>query len=82
MQSDTEDRERPQDAWEEDECLLCVPEMHPNCEKYTTLSVHDPATKPLGASVSDHLCDIPLCLAHYQAIEQYQHGRTVSEVDV
>jgi hypothetical protein len=71
-----------QDAWEEDECLLCAPEHHPNGEKYATVLVHDPATKPLGEAVSDHLVDIPLCLAHYQAIEQYQSGRTVSEVDV
>lgn len=74
--------ERPQDAWEEAECLLCVPEMHPNGEKYTTISVHDPARKPLGEPVKDHLVDIPLCLAHYEAIEQYQRGKTVSEVEV
>jgi hypothetical protein len=48
---------------------------------YTMVSVHDPATKPLGEAVSGHLIDIPLCLAHYQFIEQYKHGRPVAEVE-
>jgi hypothetical protein len=82
MTDDTSANERKRDAWEEDECLLCVPEHHPNCGKYTTVSVFDPATKPPGEDVSDHLVTIPLCIAHYNAIDQYQGGRTVSEVSV
>lgn len=69
------------EAWEEDECLLCAPEPHPNCEKYTTLQMLDPEKVPLGEDDEDHLVSIPVCLEHYGAFQQYRNGRNVSEVD-
>lgn len=70
------------DAHEEDECLFCVVAPHPNCEKYETLSALDPSNIPLGEDDADHLVDVPVCLEHYQAFEQYQSGRNIEEIEV
>ncbi|USZ73778.1 hypothetical protein [Natronosalvus halobius] len=70
------------DAYEEDECLLCAPAPHPNCEMYTVLEVLNREHVPLGEDESDHLIEIPVCLGHYQALEEYQSGKNVAEVDV
>lgn len=67
-------------AHEVDECLLCAPAPHPNCESYTTLQVLDPSRVPLGEDDADHLVSIPVCAEHYEAIQQYQRGRPVAEV--
>lgn len=80
--SETTQRERPPDAWEEDECLLCVPAPHPNREMYATVQVLDPSEVPLGEDDADHLVSIPVCLGHYEALEQYRKGKTVAEVEV
>lgn len=69
------------EAYQEDECLLCSPAPHPNCEMYTTVQVVDPSKVPLGDDNEDHLVSIPVCLEHYQVFEQYQQGRNVAEVD-
>lgn len=68
------------EAWEEDECLLCAPALHENCEKYTTIQILDPADVPLGEDDADHLVSVPVCLEHYQAFEKYRRGRNVSEI--
>lgn len=69
------------DAHQEDECLLCAPAPHPNCEMYTTLQMVDPEKVPLPDDHEDHLVEIPVCAGHYEAFEQYQRGRNVAEVD-
>jgi hypothetical protein len=68
------------DAHDEEECLLCSPAPHRNCESYTVVSVIDHSKVPLGEDPSDHQVNIPVCLEHYQAIEQYQRGKNVDEV--
>lgn len=70
------------EAHDEEECLLCVPAGHPNCERYTDVAILDREKVPLGEDESDHLVDIPVCIAHYQTLEQYQQGRNVDEVSV
>lgn len=70
------------DAWEEDECLLCAPANHPNCEKYAILEFRDPSNIPLGESDEDHTVEVPVCMGHYEALQQFQSGKNVEEVDV
>lgn len=70
------------DAHEEDECLLCSPAPHRNCEVYTVVQMVDPSKVPLGDSHGEHLVDVPVCLEHYQTFEQYQRGRNVEEIRV
>ena len=70
------------DAYEEDDCLLCAPAPHPNCEKYTVVSFLDAADVPLGEDNDDHHVDVPVCIDHYQALKQYQNGKNVEEVDI
>jgi len=70
------------DAHEDDECLLCEPAPHPNCEKYTVLLMNDPSKVPLGEGYEENMVEIPVCLGHYQAFEQYQQADSVAEVDV
>lgn len=74
-----DDRE---DAWEADECLLCVPAPHPNCEKHGVLEVLDRQDVPLGEDVIDHTVPIPVCLEHYQTIQAFQGGNNVGEIDI
>ena len=69
-------------AYNETECLLCVPEYHENCEKYTTISVCDLMDVPLGESAENHLFEIPICALHFEAIKQYQKGKNVDEIQV
>lgn len=77
------DESTPTEAWAEDECLLCVPAPHPNCEMYTTVPMlPDPMNVPLGEDYEDHLVSVPVCLTHYQALEQFTQGRSVAEVTV
>lgn len=71
-----------QDAHEDDECLLCAPAPHKNCEKYTVLLMNDPSKVPLGEDYGENLVEIPVCLEHYQAFEQYQRADSVAEVNV
>lgn len=68
------------EAWEEDECLLCVPAINENCEKYTTLQMLDPEQVPLGDDDADHLVNIPVCIDHFHAFLEYKRGRNVAEV--
>lgn len=70
------------DAHEEDDCLLCAPAPHPNCEKHTVVSLLDPSDVPLGEDTEDNLVDVPVCLEHFKAFKQYQQGKNVAEVDV
>jgi hypothetical protein len=49
---------------------------------YTTVLVCDPSKLPPGEEREDHLVNIPVCLEHYQAVEQYQRGKNVDEVRV
>lgn len=70
----------PQEAWEDDECLFCVPEMHPNCEKYTTLGVVDRGKVPLGEDDGDHLVEVPVCAEHFECFERYLSADSVAEV--
>lgn len=72
--------ERPQDAHEADECLLCAPAGHENCEKYTVLRMLDPSRVPLGEADEDHLVDVPVCYEHFEAFQGYQRGESVREV--
>ena len=74
--------EEIREAYEEDECLLCEPAPHPNCEMHTTLQMVDPANVPLPDNHEDHLVSIPVCLGHYEAFTQYQRADNVGEVDV
>lgn len=70
------------DAHEESECLLCAPAGHPNCEKYTVIEVLNREHVPLGEAAEDHTVEIPVCMGHYEALEQYRQGKNVNEVDV
>lgn len=77
------DESTPNEAWEEEECLLCVPASHPNCEVYTTVPMlPDPMDVPLGEDYEDHLISVPVCGRHHQALEQFKQGKAVAEVDV
>ncbi|QIO25471.1 hypothetical protein [Haloarcula sp. JP-L23] len=78
----TTDQLPTRDAHEEDECLLCEPAPHPNCEMHTVVQMLDPMGIPLGESDADHLVSIPVCLGHYEAFQQYQRATSVAEVDV
>lgn len=70
------------DAHEEDECLLCEPAPHPNCEMYTVVEVLNREHVPLGEDAEDHLVAIPVCLQHYQALDGYRSADSVEEVDI
>lgn len=72
----------PPDAHAEDECLLCAPGHHPNCEQYGVVEVLNWSRVPAGENIDEHLVSIPVCLAHFEAIEQFQRGVPVAEVDV
>lgn len=78
---DTDAEPRTKEAHEEDECLLCAPAPHRNCEMYTVVPVlPDPMDVPLGEDYDDHLVEIPVCLEHYQAMEKYKTASNVAEV--
>lgn len=78
MQTETESDRR--DAHQEDECLLCAPAPHRNCEMYTVVEFIDHEHVPLGEDPADHQVSIPVCLEHYQALNQFRQGRNVDEV--
>lgn len=78
----TDDNSSVREAYEEDECLLCEPAPHPNCEMHTVVQMLDPMNVPLGEADEDHLVGIPVCHGHYEAFEQYQRATSVAEVDV
>lgn len=69
------------DAHQEDECLLCVPAPHENCEMYTVVLFCDPEEVPLGEAYDDHMVGVPVCNEHFRALTQYRQGRNVSEVN-
>ena len=69
------------DAYEEDDCLLCVPAPHPNCEKYTIVEYLDREHIPLGEDAENHTVEIPVCVGHYEALDQYRRGKNVAEVE-
>lgn len=68
------------DAWEEDECLLCAPANHPNCEQYAVVEYLNREHVPLGEDDIDHTVSIPVCLEHYEVLEGYRQGKNVVEV--
>lgn len=68
------------DAYEEDECLLCVPAPHRNCEAYTIVEILDREHVPLGENGMNHLVEIPVCLEHKQALDAYRRGENVDEI--
>lgn len=72
--------ESRREAYEEDECLLCAPAPHRNCEMYTTIQAVDPAKVPLGEDHGDHLVSIPVCAEHYETFGRYRSGMNVNEV--
>lgn len=61
-------------------CVMCESAPHPRCETHTYISMMDPAKVPLGESEEDHLIDVPLCLEHYQAFENFAGGRLTEDV--
>lgn len=67
-------------AFEEDECLLCLPANHPACEMYSTVGMVDRSQIPLGESAEDHLVEVPVCGAHLEALQQYQFAANLEEV--
>lgn len=69
------------DAHQEDDCLLCAPAPHPNCEMYTVVLFCDPEQVNLGEDYEDHMIGVPVCLEHFRALSQYRKGCNVSEVD-
>lgn len=73
--------EGPTDAWEDDECLMCVPAPHRNCEAYTVLEMVDPSQVPVSDSDETHLVSIPVCMEHYEAFKSYQKADSVADVD-
>lgn len=78
MTSDT-----PIDDLETDSrCVMCEAASHPRCETYTSISMGDPAKVPLGESHEDHLIDVPLCLAHFEAFEDFASGRLGEHAEV
>lgn len=62
-------------------CVMCDAASHPRCETYTHISMGDPAKVPLGESHEDHLVDVPLCLAHFEAFEAFASGRLSENVE-
>lgn len=77
---DSEQQTNRRDAWEEDECLLCAPAPHQNCEADAVVQFVDPERVPLGDDHGDHLVSVPVCLEHHRALRQFQQGRNVAEV--
>lgn len=67
------------EAWEEEQCLLCAPALHENCEKYTVLLMCDPEPVPLGEDYGDHMVEIPVCYEHHEAFTKYRKGANVEE---
>lgn len=81
-ETDVRDAAEPLEAYEDEECLLCAPAPHENCEMYTVIQLVDPADVPLGEEHGDHLVSVPVCLAHHEAVKKYQRADRVSEVTV
>lgn len=67
-------------AHEEDECLLCAPAPHPNCEVYAVVEYLNREHVPLGEDDIDHAVGIPVCIEHYDALEKYRKGSNVKEL--
>lgn len=80
--SDQEVRQERLEAHEESECLLCEPAPHPNCEMHTVIQMLDPSTVPLGEDYEKHLVQVPVCMAHFEAFQEYKSGKNVEEIDV
>jgi len=63
-------------------CVMCDAAPHPRCETHTYISMMDPAKVPLGESDDEHLIDVPLCLEHFQAFENFANGGLTENTEV
>lgn len=74
------DQSEVRDAFEEEECLFCIPAPHEPCEMYSTIAVGDRSGVPLGEDISDHLVEVPVCHRHLKAFKVYQGVSNLDEV--
>lgn len=51
------------------DCVLCSPAPQQACEAYTYIEVLDRGRAPAGGDPLDFSAEIPVCLQHYQVIE-------------
>lgn len=70
-----------EDAFSEDNCVLCVASNHPPCEKYTVVEYLNREHIPLGEDAIDHTVCIPVCHEHYRVLEAYRKGKSVGEIE-